>query len=87
MITYFEAFVISNKDSSSTWKCRKKKIRLTHKDFMFFISANKRTCVSDADSIPTCIFENSVKVVIVVMVFSDHPLLKHALYWETLRIV
>ena len=83
MITYLEAFVFSLKDSSSTWKCRKKKIRLIHRDFMFAISANKGTNVSDADSILTCISENSVSVVIVVMGFSDHPLLKHVLYWKT----
>ena len=87
MITYLEAFVISNKDSSSTWNCRKRKIRLTHRDFMFVISANKKTNVSDADSILTCIFENSVSVGIIVMGSSDHLLLKHVLYWETSRIV
>ena len=87
MTTYLEAFVISIKDSSSTWNCHKRKIRFTHRDFMFAISTNKRTNVSDADSILTCILENSVSVVIVVMESSDHPLLKHVLYWETFRIV
>ena len=80
MTIYLEAFVISIKNSSSTWNCRKRKIRLTHRDFMFVISANKRTNASDADSINTCILENSVGS-------SDHPLLKHVLYWEASRIV
>ena len=87
MITYLEAFVISNKDSFSVWNCHKRKIRLSHRDFMFVISANKRTNVSDADSILTCIFENSVTVVIVAMGSFNHPLLKYVLYWETSRIV
>ena len=87
MTIYLEAFVISIKNSSSTWNCRKRKIRLTHRDFMFVISANKRTNASDADSILTCILENSVSVVIVVMESFNHPLLKHVLYWKASRIV
>ena len=47
---------------------------------MLAISANKKTNIYYADSMRTCIFENRVRVGIVAMDFSDHPLLKHVLY-------
>ena len=78
MITYLEAFP---RGSAARGKLD------SPIEILFVISANKGTNVSDGDSILTCIFENSVSVVIVVMGFSDHPLLKHVLYWEMSSIV